>query len=73
MAGDSIVLDSSLGSKWRFKTSHAKAALEETIYLGRGIIERSQQIVLSGYASPNSDGSKPPNCVRWAFLRVEDA
>lgn len=73
MAGDSIVLESSLGSKWRFKTSHAKAKLEETIYLGRGIIERSHQIVLNGQASPNSDGSVPPNCVRWAFLRVEGA
>ncbi|MCR9268363.1 MAG: heparinase II/III family protein [Hyphomonadaceae bacterium] len=73
MAGDSIVLRSNLGSKWRFKTSHAQAKLEETIYLGRGIIERSQQIVLSGKALPNSDGSTPPNCIRWAFLKVEGA
>ena len=71
MAGDSIVLESNLGSKWRFKTSHSQAKLEETIYLGRGIIERSKQIVLSGKALPDSDGSTPPNCVRWAFLRVE--
>ncbi len=71
MAGDSIVLESNLGSKWRFKTSHSQAKLEETIYLGRGIIERSKQIVLSGKALPDSDGSTPPNCIRWAFLRVE--
>ncbi|MEL7039884.1 MAG: heparinase II/III family protein [Pseudomonadota bacterium] len=71
MAGDAIVLHSDLGPKWRFKTSHAKARLEETIYLGRGIIERSDQIVLSGQALPNSDGSTPPNCVRWAFLKVD--
>ncbi len=70
MAGDSIVLHSELGTKWRFKTSHAKAQLEETIYLGRGIIERSEQIVLSGKALPDSDGSTPPNCIRWAFLKV---
>ena len=73
MAGDSIVLHSDLGTKWRFKTSHAKAQLEETIYLGRGIIERSEQIVLSGKAFPNSDGSTPPNCIRWAFLKVTSA
>ncbi|MEP1144288.1 MAG: heparinase II/III family protein [Henriciella sp.] len=73
MAGDAIVLESNLGSKWKFKSSHAKAQLEETIYLGRGIIERSMQIVLSGTALPNSDGSTPPNCIRWAFLKVEDA
>lgn len=70
MAGDSILLHSDLGSRWRFKTSHAKARLEETIYLGRGIIERSEQIVLTGHAHPDSDGSAPPNCIRWAFLKV---
>lgn len=71
MTGEAIVLQSELGVKWRFKTSHAKAKLEETIYLGRGIIERSEQIVLSGTASPNSDGSSPPNCIRWAFLKAK--
>ena len=72
-SGDAIVLNSELGARWRFKTSHAKARLEDTIYLGRGIVERSQQIVLSGKAQPNSDGSGPPNCIRWAFLKVSKA
>jgi uncharacterized heparinase superfamily protein len=70
MTGDAILLQSELGARWRFKSSHAEAKLEQTIYLGRGIIERSEQIVLSGKASPNSDGSSPPNCIRWAFLKV---
>lgn len=70
MAGDAISLTTESGQKWRFKTSHAKARLEETIYLGRGIIEKSEQIVLTGKASRNSDGSAPPNCIRWAFLKV---
>ncbi len=69
MAGDGIVLESDLGPRWRFKTSHARARLESTIYLGRGIVERSEQIVLSGRADPSGDGGAPPNCVRWAFLR----
>jgi len=72
MTGEAIILQSDLGVKWRFKTSHAKAKLEETIYLGRGIVERSEQIVLSGTASPNSDGSSPPNCIRWAFLKADN-
>ena len=71
MTGEAILLQSELGVTWRFKSSHAKAKIEETIYLGRGIIERSEQIVLSGKASPNSDGSSPPNCIRWAFLKVK--
>ena len=70
-SGDAIILTSELGVKWRFKTSHAQARLEPTIYLGRGVIERSEQIVLSGKAAPNSDGSAPPNCIRWAFLKVK--
>jgi uncharacterized heparinase superfamily protein len=71
MTGEAIILYSDLGVKWRFKTSHAKAKIEETIYLGRGIVERSEQIVLSGAANPNSDGSIPPNCIRWAFLKAD--
>lgn len=70
MTGEAILLQSELGARWRFKSSHAEAKIEQTIYLGRGIIERSEQIVLSGKASPNSDGSSPPNCIRWAFLKV---
>ncbi|MDJ0921188.1 MAG: heparinase II/III family protein [Henriciella sp.] len=71
LAGDSILLVSDYGPRWRFKSSHAEARLEQTIYLGRGIAERSEQIVLNGRAHPNSDGSKPPNCVRWAFLKEQ--
>ncbi len=72
-SGDAIVLTSDAGVKWRFKTSHARARLEKTIYLGRGIVERSEQIVLSGRAHPNGDGSAPPNCIRWAFLKAQSA
>lgn len=68
-AGDSIILKSDKGAVWRFKTTHAIAQLEPTIYLGRGIVEQSQQIVLLGEADPNGDGTKPPNCIRWVFLK----
>lgn len=70
MMGDtSIRLETESGAVWRFKTSHEAARIEKTIYLGRGVIEKSSQIVLSGRAQPESDGSGPPNCVRWAFLK----
>lgn len=68
--GDAILLTCEDGPKWRFKTSHSRAMIESTIYLGRGIVEQAKQIVLRGKADANSDGSAPPNCVRWAFLRV---
>lgn len=69
MGADYIRLSPGGGPSWRFKTSHKGARLERTIYLARGSVERSEQIVLSGQADPNSDGSEPPNCVRWAFLK----
>jgi uncharacterized heparinase superfamily protein len=64
-----IALKSDFGIVWRFKTSHTGARIEKTVYLSRGVVEKSKQIVLGGRADPNSDGSAPPNCVRWAFLR----
>lgn len=67
--GDAIVLRCESGPVWRFKTTHPGARLEPTIYLGRGIVEPSEQIVLSGKADPNGDGTSPPNCVRWVFLK----
>ncbi len=69
MARDAIRLICNNGNVWRFKTSHEGARLERTVYLSRGIVEQPEQIVLSGFADPNGDGSQPPNCVRWAFLR----
>lgn len=67
---EGILLTSSHGPTWRFKTSHPDATLSASIYMARGIVEPCQQIVLSGAAEPNSDGARPPNCVRWAFLKV---
>lgn len=69
MGEDYIRLNCESGPAWRFKTSHPKARIEKTIYLARGSVERSEQIVLAGQADPNNDGSEPPNCVRWAFLK----
>ena len=69
MGGDVIRLICDNGTVWRFKTSHEGARLERTVYLSRGTVERPEQIVLAGFADPNSDGLEPPNCIRWAFLK----
>lgn len=69
MARGSILLECENGARWRFKTSHSGARLERTLYLGRGTVEHPDQIVITGRADPNGDGSQPPNCVRWAFLQ----
>ena len=69
MGRDAILLACADGRRWRFRTSHAGARLDRSVYLARGTVERTQQIVLSGRADPNGDGSEPPNCVRWAFVK----
>lgn len=66
---DHIRLSSALGPVWRFKTSHEGARLEKTVYLARGVVETALQIVLSGHADPNGDGSHFPNLIRWAFMK----
>lgn len=69
MANDAIELSSDTGALWRFRTTHAGARLETSRYLGRGLVEPTQQIVMTGRADPNADGSEPPNCIRWGFRR----
>lgn len=69
MSEDSIRLLCDSGDVWRFKTSHSGARLEESIYLSRNLVEKTEQIVLAGYADPNGDGSEPPNCIRWALIK----
>ena len=73
MGKDAIRLICENGAVWRFKTSHEGARLERTAYLARGVVERPEQIVIAGYADPNSDGTEPPNCVRWAFVKEATA
>ncbi|MCA8901525.1 MAG: heparinase II/III family protein [Hyphomonas sp.] len=73
MGKDAIRLICENGAVWRFKTSHEGARLERTAYLARGVVERPEQIVIAGFADPNSDGREPPNCVRWAFVREQPA
>ena len=69
--GDSILLTCENGTIWSFRTTHAGTRLETSRYLGRGLVESTRQIVMSGRADPNGDGSVPPNCIRWGFRRVE--
>ncbi len=69
MGNDYIQILCEGGPRWRFKTSHPGTRIEKSIYLARGVVERTDQIVVTGQADPNGDGSAPPNCVRWAFLR----
>lgn len=66
---DAIYLTCESGQVWRFRTTHERAKLEPSIYLARGLVEKTEQIVMTCMADPNGDGVGPPNCVRWAFIR----
>jgi len=69
MDKDAIRLVSESGAVWRFRTTHPGTRLEASRYLGRGLVEPTKQIVMSGRADPNGDGAEPPNCIRWGFRR----
>lgn len=71
--GDAIQLTCEDGAVWRFRTTHPGTRLEVSRYLGRGLVETTEQIVMSGRADPNGDGSEPPNCIRWGFRREKAA
>jgi uncharacterized heparinase superfamily protein len=67
--GDAIELETEHGALWRFRTTHPGTRLELSRYLGRGLVEPTVQIVMSGQADPNGDGAAPPNCIRWGFRK----
>ena len=69
MGPDAIHLRCENGAVWRFRTTHPGTRLESSRYLGRGLVEPTEQIVMSGQADPNGDGTEPPNCIRWGFRR----
>lgn len=71
--GDAIQLTCDNGAIWRFRTTHPGTRLEVSNYLGRGLVESTEQIVMSGRADPNGDGSEPPNCIRWGFRQERAA
>ena len=58
------------GAAWVFKTNHKRKAIERSVYLGRGTVEKIWQLVLSGDADPNGDASADSNVVKWALIKV---
>lgn len=55
---------------WRFR-SEAPVRVIESPYWGDAGERRTHQLVIEALADANSDGSSPPNRVRWALSRVE--
>jgi len=57
---------------WRFRCETA-LSVEDSRYWGGAIARQARQLVVRGRAEPESDGSRPPNRVRWALSRLEPA
>ncbi len=66
---DKIYLRCENNAIWRFTSSHDGLQLENAYYLGRGVPEKSKQILITGRADPNSDGTDPSNQIQWTFER----
>jgi uncharacterized heparinase superfamily protein len=57
---------------WRFRCETA-LSVEDSRYWGGLLARQARQLVVRGRAEPDSDGSNPPNRVRWALSRLEPA
>ena len=63
--GTQVLLGLKSGEGWRFRASGARAAIEESIYLGRrDNIRRTEQVVLSGRLAGDHVA------VKWAFRKL---
>ena len=57
---------------WRFRTDGGPLVIEQSAYLAEGHRpEKCEQIVISGMAFCDSDGSTRSNRVRWSLRRLE--
>ena len=57
---------------WRFRTDGGQVALEDSVYLAKGVSPvKTQQLVISGRAFCDSDGESKSNRVRWSFSRLK--
>ena len=65
LAGDGggVLLRLPSGITWRLRASGAELSLAESIYLGSGELQKTQQVVLSGITGPSGAS------VRWAIRR----
>lgn len=68
--GDHLRLLLPSGAIWIFKTKHKRKGIERSVYLGRGTVEKTWQLVLSGDADPNGDASTESNIVKWALVKL---
>ncbi len=57
---------------WRFRCETA-VSVEDSRHWGGLLAQKASQLVIRGRAEPESDGSQPPNRVRWALSRLEPA
>jgi uncharacterized heparinase superfamily protein len=64
--GAGAVLRLPTGAVWRLRAAGAEMSLAESIYLGAGELQKTQQIVLSGSTGPSGAN------VRWALRRETD-
>jgi len=57
---------------WRFRTDGGPLKIEDSVYLGTGVKPvKTQQLVITGQAFCDSDGSTKSNRVRWSFKKLE--
>jgi uncharacterized heparinase superfamily protein len=64
LEGGGIMLRLPNGEGWRFRAGGGELGVEESIYLGAGVVRRSEQLVISGVVRD------PPTEVAWVFEQI---
>lgn len=63
LAGKSVLIRLPSGDGWRLRAEGAVVSLAESVYMGEGAMQKTQQIVLDGHVGTNGA------TVRWAIRR----
>ncbi len=57
------------GVEWLFVTSHEARRIDSSIYLGRGRVEKTWQLVLTGEVDTGKAATRTGTVVNWSFIK----
>jgi uncharacterized heparinase superfamily protein len=64
LEGGSILLKLPGGEGWRFRAGGGELSVEESVYLGGGVVRRTEQLVILGVVRES------PTEVAWVFEQI---
>ena len=68
LEGGGILLKLPGGEGWRFRAGGGELGVEESVYLGGGVVRRAEQLVING--SVKASDKEGPAEVAWVFEQI---